>query len=87
VAWCRYVLVDSCWCSRIPAECSHAECAAVMRPGLQAYTALHYQLRIAKGDTILITRGYVRTCLQYWSSVVHPPLRDNASSPSPCFNS
>eukprot|EP00038_Savillea_parva_P012273 m.203473 g.203473 ORF g.203473 m.203473 type:complete len:341 (+) comp22134_c0_seq1:62-1084(+) len=53
----EYVVVDSCWASRIPAECNHADCAAVMRPGLQAYTALHYQLRIAKGDTILITRG------------------------------
>jgi NADPH-dependent curcumin reductase CurA len=28
-----------------------------MRPGVQAYTALHYQLRIAKGDTVLVTRG------------------------------
>lgn len=53
------MLVDSCWCSKIPAECSHADCAAVMRPGIQAYTALHYQLRIVKGDTVLVTRGYV----------------------------
>eukprot|EP00035_Acanthoeca_spectabilis_P017520 m.367910 g.367910 ORF g.367910 m.367910 type:complete len:337 (+) comp16666_c1_seq12:1595-2605(+) len=53
----EYVLVDSCWCSKIPAECSHADCAAVMRPGIQAYTALHYQLRIVKGDTVLVTRG------------------------------
>eukprot|EP00036_Acanthoecidae_sp_10tr_P004919 CAMPEP_0182930806 /NCGR_PEP_ID=MMETSP0105_2-20130417/26372_1 /TAXON_ID=81532 ORGANISM="Acanthoeca-like sp., Strain 10tr" /NCGR_SAMPLE_ID=MMETSP0105_2 /ASSEMBLY_ACC=CAM_ASM_000205 /LENGTH=340 /DNA_ID=CAMNT_0025069139 /DNA_START=219 /DNA_END=1239 /DNA_ORIENTATION=- len=53
----EYALVDSCWASRIPAECSPAECAAMMRPGLQAYTALHYQLRIAKGDSVLVTRG------------------------------
>ena len=29
----------------------------LQRAGIQAYTALHYQMRATKGDVILITRG------------------------------
>lgn len=37
-----------------PSNVSHTDCAAVLRGGLMAYTALHHQARIEPGAIVLL---------------------------------
>ena len=38
-----------------PSSVSHVDCAATLRGGLMAYTALHYQTRLEPGAIVLIS--------------------------------
>ena len=40
-----------------PSPISHEDAAASLAAGLRAYTALHYQLKIIAGETILVLGG------------------------------
>jgi len=54
-----YCVVSACWAVKIPdalAAQPHA-CAAAIRAGVQAYTALYYQHRLCAGDTVLVCEG------------------------------
>lgn len=53
----RYVALSTCWACKKPPEISFHDCAAILRCGVQAYTALHYHLKVSRGDLILITRA------------------------------
>eukprot|EP00041_Stephanoeca_diplocostata_P031071 m.958298 g.958298 ORF g.958298 m.958298 type:complete len:370 (-) comp23879_c0_seq19:214-1323(-) len=53
----EYALVNSACAVVKPSDVSPADCVVFQRAGIQAYTALHYQMRATKGDVILITRG------------------------------
>jgi NADPH:quinone reductase-like Zn-dependent oxidoreductase len=44
-----FCIVSSCWAHKIPAGVAPRECAAVLRAGIQAFTALHYQARLTVG--------------------------------------
>jgi NADPH:quinone reductase-like Zn-dependent oxidoreductase len=40
-----------------PSLLSHEKAAAIVAAGIRAYTALHYQMRLTAGDSILICNG------------------------------
>lgn len=58
-----HVLISEMFLVHKPETLTHADCSSVLRPGLQAYTALYVLGRLQKDDVILICDGATPTAL------------------------
>eukprot|EP00729_Bicosta_minor_P027636 gene27636-6960_t len=50
----EFTIVSASWASVLLPGVQPRDCAAALRAGIQAYTALHYQARLTAGDTVLV---------------------------------